>query len=701
MASPFQQQAMQRKFVYGACILVLFTSAWAWRRYSIDPQAFALAIREQYRGEVELVGAVIRQSLVGSRGLVTCYLNMQMQNQMKRNQWNELEISARALGKLQPHYVQPWLFQSWNLSYNVSVEADRVSDKYYFITRGIQYLAEGEQRNHFDPDLRWHMGFFLQHKVCQSDDSNTLRSLLQLSSIPPNRRDPARFQVMRNGRMEINMVEFEKFCQEHPHLVRRLKDGVMRMNLNDMRRQFTCDKPEAVVKFLEDNYRVPSLYEDVRRALVGAWQEKDDKPKANPLDRFPVLPPPVKTWTRVPLSLDIRDDVLDFKRPEEVRDSDDGHSIARGWFLYALEPVPDPGPMPGSTLPVTDRRYQRRPRRMMTVLFRQYPCIAQQFVADTFQEEGWFDNSGWEIHDWFEGDRFSDGKVARVGTERSWSEDAWKRGLDYWLRHGTENHIRFQDPAEEHNIRVKAAEFLDKSKGLPTAVRPEALDPAMRDLYDAYQFLKEYDMMRHTSNYPHHYNQALVESTPQAIQAKKKFHEAKRLYYQEKPQGALEAYDHPDGLRGWKPVLLANREYREDSLTQEATFEVQLRYFRVLARCFGAEYQDSVVSQQAREYQSRQVARLTLLPVTTGGGVAPAGLALWLSPVIKDTWNNPVFGGPFDSTDEFGVPLVTPPIRHLMYGRLYPNLRLPTNSNTPPPVKPPPSVAPIPVKPER
>src|SRR5579885_1356598 len=115
MGSNFQQQARQRKLVYAALILVLFTAAWAWRRYSVDVQAAELAIREQSRGEVELSGAVVRLGLTGSRGLVTCLLWREAQDQQKKNQWNELEVTVRSVAKLQPHFITPWLFQSWNL----------------------------------------------------------------------------------------------------------------------------------------------------------------------------------------------------------------------------------------------------------------------------------------------------------------------------------------------------------------------------------------------------------------------------------------------------------------------------------------------------------------------------------------------------------------------------------------------------------
>src|SRR5271166_4574016 len=193
MASPFQQQARRRKLIYLGLIVVLFTAAFLWRNNAVANQAQKLSLREVDRGDVELTGAVVRLGLTGSRGLATSVLWMSAIDKQKKNQWNELELLVRSVTKLQPHFITPWLFQSWNLAYNVSVESDRVSDKYSYITRGIELLSEGERQNRDNPDMRFSIGFYTQHKICGSDETNVHRSLFQLSCIPPNERDPARF----------------------------------------------------------------------------------------------------------------------------------------------------------------------------------------------------------------------------------------------------------------------------------------------------------------------------------------------------------------------------------------------------------------------------------------------------------------------------------------------------------------------------
>ena len=122
--------------------------------YGLDAQAEKLSIRDQDLGEGDLTGQAVRLSLVGSRGITITCLWAAAQDKQKKHQWNELELIVRSLTKLQPHFIAPWRFQSWNLSYNVSVESDRVKDKYFYITRGIDLAAEGERNNRNNPDLR-------------------------------------------------------------------------------------------------------------------------------------------------------------------------------------------------------------------------------------------------------------------------------------------------------------------------------------------------------------------------------------------------------------------------------------------------------------------------------------------------------------------------------------------------------------------
>ena len=111
MASPFQQQALQRKVVYIATIVVLFTVSGAYRAYYVEAKADELGLREQDVGDVEVIGSALRLSLSGSRGLVVTALWSSASDAQKKNKWNELDLYCESLTHLQPHFIKPWLYQ--------------------------------------------------------------------------------------------------------------------------------------------------------------------------------------------------------------------------------------------------------------------------------------------------------------------------------------------------------------------------------------------------------------------------------------------------------------------------------------------------------------------------------------------------------------------------------------------------------------
>jgi hypothetical protein len=563
-----------------------------------------MAALEQDQGEVPLHASALRLGLTGSRGAVTCFLWMTAIDKQKRHEWNELEVLVDSLTYLQPHFITPWLFQSWNLSYNVSAECDRVNDKYFYIARGVNLQAHGERQNRDNPTMRYWIGFYTHHKINQSDETNVHRSLLELSNIPPNERDPARFYVVdAQGKKSVDVKpgsEFEKFCKAHPQLVRRLQMGIPRDTRSEDRHQFKCATPEAVVLFLAENRRVPSLFVDPPPEPLGSWQQKPDKLKPV-YDRFPALPPPVETpsptnprparptlplgadpahWSTVPFELG---DLTAADAP--LKDHQDANLIGRAWYGYAVEPVPPPDPdVPGESMPVVDRVRQRLPKYMAAILFRQQPARAQSYAAERLQQEGWFDDEGWEVPNWF-GDR----KVV-IGTDPGqMSQAAWREAYLMWQRHGVANHLMFPSPTAETITRDKAADFR-KALEAGTVKQGMPIPPALLPASVAFRVIAQYESSRTMSNFGHHFSRALVEQEPDTVTARKLFHRADELRLTADLGEALAIYEgNPDekqsgAIQRWKKVLLAegHKDFRSDDLTQEETYEVERKYLELV-----------------------------------------------------------------------------------------------------------------------
>src|SRR5262249_41345938 len=152
------QQSFQRKVLYIGLIVALVSLSWGFRAYVVEARANELALREQNLGDVELAASAVRLSLTGSRGLAGCLMWVNAIEKQKKTQWDEFDLLVSSVTRLQPHFIIPWQFQSWNLSYNVAVKCDLIRDKYFYIARGCELLAAGEKQNQHNPDLRFSMG---------------------------------------------------------------------------------------------------------------------------------------------------------------------------------------------------------------------------------------------------------------------------------------------------------------------------------------------------------------------------------------------------------------------------------------------------------------------------------------------------------------------------------------------------------------
>lgn len=606
MASPFQQQSLQRKIVYIVIILVLSFATYLIRQsaFGIDAQARALELREQDRGEVGLTGSALRLTLLGSRGLVVCSLWIAATEKQKKHEWNELELIVDSLTKLQPHFITPWLFQSWNLSYNVSVESDRIRDKYFYITRGIQLLAEGERQNKDHPDLRFSMGFYNQHKIGLSDEANTLRCLYQMSCIDPLERDPgpnpknpkALRTESSSGSPGIDTDQFERFCKRYPMLVRRLREALH------------YDTPRDIVDFLADNQKVPCRYEEKNPAAEG----DETRPSAlkAPEEQFPLLPP-----------LESGEDRADPTDPDF-----DNFMAARDWYTYSVKPV--------TTGPIEKRR---KPRYMAEKIFLGYPARGQAYVAEYLEKEGWFDAEGWKIRGWFPTE-------VVVGDGTNWAVRAWHKAHEMYKKHGKEDGLHLE-PEDRQMLEERAKKFRKRydvtarTRGIEMSPEDKQ-DPEMLESYNAHETLYWYEHNRAMTNFPHFYFVSQVEQDPKAVQARKDFFQAEQLRKSGERELALETY--AKAMPEWRDLLLAHREFRRDGSVQEDTYEVELKYLGLVREILGKELQQPFLAQY---YLGQAMSRVpAILPYPPSFSPLREGEL----PLVT----------PFDGVDSEGVPLI-------------------------------------------
>jgi hypothetical protein len=571
MAVSHQQQSLQRKLIYIGLIIAIFFGV-VFYRPGLEATASELALREEDRGEVELTSRAVTLGLTGLRGMVITLLWNSAKDKMEKNQWNELELLVRSVTKLQPHFVTPWVFQSWNLSYNVAVQCDREADQYFYITRGIELLTEGERQNKYNPEMRYFVGFYNQHKIMLADRTSMLAALYHMSCLDPVQRDPRRFRTANAQGRTLDMSEFEKFCWECPQLVRRLREKV------------NCDSPEKVVRFLDENQRVPSVFEDdperTRRPYV-----RDETTKKRPIaDRFPSLPP-VLEQDKGALTLDSKlEDRVDI----------DAFQVARSWFSYAVETLPEPFWIPGRYKPITDPVRQKLPK-FTTQLFRNNPARSQSYAATRLEEDGWFDDQGWLITGWFQKDQFADGKSARVGVGRSWAHDAWEQAYSLWKEIG-ERHGLYLETEKERDLEELAKAWYKKNN-MPQGVPPQDIpeDQVPDEGARAYIFMWNYSHYRQLTNFPHFLAQAQVFAMPETIEARARLYKADRAKTLGNRIQAVEEYQ--TALSAYNEILKKHKHFRMDSNIAEEALDHELTYLNLCRELHGNRWKQALATQ--------------------------------------------------------------------------------------------------------
>jgi hypothetical protein len=113
-------------------------------------------------------------ALGGFRGLIANALWIRANDLQDEDKFFEAAQLADWITKLEPHFVQVWLVQAWNMAYNISVKFKDFDDRWRWVQRGIALLRDDGLR--FNPNetlIFRELAWFFQHKMgANLDDAN-------------------------------------------------------------------------------------------------------------------------------------------------------------------------------------------------------------------------------------------------------------------------------------------------------------------------------------------------------------------------------------------------------------------------------------------------------------------------------------------------------------------------------------------------
>jgi hypothetical protein len=140
----------------------------------INQQRVDLQIVQQSRFGDAPKYALLAASLGTFRGLAADFLWYRAEKLKSEGKLFEANTTAGWITTLQPRFGQVWVFQSWNMAYNISVLTHTPEERWDWVNKGIKILRdEGIVYNPSNIAIYRQLGWTFFHKIGQrSDDMN-------------------------------------------------------------------------------------------------------------------------------------------------------------------------------------------------------------------------------------------------------------------------------------------------------------------------------------------------------------------------------------------------------------------------------------------------------------------------------------------------------------------------------------------------
>jgi hypothetical protein len=226
-------------------------------------------MRQEYQlsqstlGEIDPASETIKLATLGMRGVAANILWEKAHDYHRREDWVGLKATLEQIAKLQPNFISVWVYQGWNLSYNISVEFDNYRDRYYWVIQGVKFLEEGTQYNDKEPRLMSEIGWTIAHKIGTADEHVQYRRLFREdddfnAAIPRAQRD--NWLVGRQW-----MLDAERLVDEEGIPVR----GKSPLLFHSHAPKFLIDYSEAI----EEEGTFGEVAKTAWKNAAGAWEQ--------------------------------------------------------------------------------------------------------------------------------------------------------------------------------------------------------------------------------------------------------------------------------------------------------------------------------------------------------------------------------------------------------------------------------------------
>jgi hypothetical protein len=154
-------------------------------------------------------------ALGGFRGLIANALWMRANDLQNDDKYFDMAQLADWITALEPHFIEVWRVQSWNMAYNISVKFKDPEDRWHWLKRGIELLRDRGIPLNPDAALLYRdLSWLFQHKMGQNLDDAHLTYKLRWAQ---------EMQNVLGGKPDIEALENPKTPAEKER-ARKLRD---------------------------------------------------------------------------------------------------------------------------------------------------------------------------------------------------------------------------------------------------------------------------------------------------------------------------------------------------------------------------------------------------------------------------------------------------------------------------------------------
>ena len=114
--------------------------------------------------------SVLLVALGGSRGILSEILWWRIGDLQRQNRYAELVPLTDLLVTLEPSSPDVWIFNAWNLAYNVSVMHQESEERWRWVCRGVALIRRGLRHAPASQPLLRQMGWFFEDKIGGRND---------------------------------------------------------------------------------------------------------------------------------------------------------------------------------------------------------------------------------------------------------------------------------------------------------------------------------------------------------------------------------------------------------------------------------------------------------------------------------------------------------------------------------------------------